>query len=265
MADWIKVRHALVRSAKIRLMAKAMNLNMKGKQLIALGLAVKWLCWIDEQTEDGKTHLLPGELDEEMGWEGLASALISIGWAAQDEEGRVVALEFDKHSGETAKKRAEAARRKGLQRAREEAMGQMSHSMSQKSVTESVTRREENRREENNNTCSERHTEYTSDTSGEAPEGPRAVPTIDEVMAVMNALPRANLKGVKLRECAEKWLDTMRSAGWKDTRNRIVHDWAANARNWARSYAETIAKQKLQKGAYTAPKNMNDSSEYGTY
>lgn len=267
MADWIKVRHALVRSAKIRLMAKAMNLNMKGKQLIALGLAVKWLCWIDEQTEDGKTHLLPGELDDEMGWEGLASALISIGWAAQDEEGRVVALEFDKHSGETAKKRAEAARRKGLQRARDEAMGQMSHSMSQKSVTESVTRIEEKRIEEDK-PYSERHTEYTPDTSGEPPEGARGVPAIEEVMTVMQAMPRANLKGAKLRECAEKWLDTMRSAGWRDSKNRIVHDWAANARNWARGYAETEARGAARKaagGAYTAPKNLNDAGEYGTH
>lgn len=253
-----------MRSAKIRLMAKAMNLNMKGKQLIALGLAVKWLCWIDEQTEDGKTHLLPGELDEEMGWEGLASALISIGWAAEDEEGRVVALEFDKHSGETAKKRAEAARRKGLQRARDEAMGQMSHSMSQKSVTESVTRREENRREENNNTCSERHTEYTPDTSGETPEGTRAVPTIEDVMTVMNSLPREILKGVKLRECAEKWLDTMRSAGWRDTKNRIVQDWTANARNWVRNYAEIEANADIRKkGTSQAKETMNTSSRYG--
>ncbi|MGN0875531.1 MAG: hypothetical protein ACI4OZ_10155 [Akkermansia sp.] len=254
MADWIKVRHALVRSAKIRLMAKAMNLNMKGKQLIALGLAVKWLCWIDEQTEDGKTHLLPGELDDEMGWEGLASALISIGWAAQDEEGRVVALEFDKHGGETAKKRALTARRMGRLRSR----GSDARSDAE-SDAPSVTNAspEENRREENNNMCSERHTEYTSDSSGEPPEGTRAVPTIEEVMTVMNALPRDNMKGVKLRECAEKWLDTMRSAGWRDSKNRIVHDWAANARNWARSYAETLAKQKRQKGGYTAPETMN--------
>lgn len=267
MADWIKVRHALVRSAKIRLMAKAMNLNMKGKQLIALGLAVKWLCWIDEQTEDGKTHLLPGELDEEMGWEGLASALISIGWAAQDEEGRVVALEFDKHSGETAKKRTESARRKGLQRAREEAMGQMSHSMShsmsQKSVTESVTRIEEKRIEEDK-PYSERHTEYTPDTSGEPPEGARGVPTIEDVMTVMNALPREILKGVKLRECAEKWLDTMRSAGWRDTKNRIVHDWTANARNWVRNYAEIEANAEIRKkGTSQAKETMNTSSRYG--
>lgn len=248
MADWIKVRHALVRSAKIRLMARELGCN----QITALGLAVKWLCWIDEQTEDGETSLLPKELDEEMGWRGCATALISIGWAAEDEKGRVVALEFDKHSGETAKKRAEAARRKGLQRARDKSMGQMS----QKSVTESVTRREEKRIEEDK-PYSDLPTEYTPDTSGETPEAARAVPSIEEVMTVMQSLSYANLKGAKLRECAERWLDTMRSAAWRDSKNRIVHDWAANARNWARGYAETEAKQKRQKGGYTAPETMN--------
>ena len=39
MADWIKVNHALVRSAKIRLLAR----ELKTKPLTALGLAVRWV------------------------------------------------------------------------------------------------------------------------------------------------------------------------------------------------------------------------------
>lgn len=260
------MRHALVRSAKIRLMAKAMNLNMKGKQLIALGLAVKWLCWIDEQTEDGKTHLLPGELDDEMGWEGLASALISIGWAAQDEEGRVVALEFDKHSGETAKKRAEAARRKGLQRARDEAMGQMSHSMSQKSVTESVTRIEEKRIEEDN-TYSTLSPNERGNTQGELQaEGEReGVPTLDEIINVMQSIRYGNMTAKDIRLCAEQWLDTMQSNGWLDARGNPIQSWAPSARVWMRSWATNRAKATRAGGAYKAPKNLNDASEYGTH
>lgn len=251
MADWIKVRHALVRSAKIRLMARELGCN----QITALGLAVKWLCWIDEQTEDGETSLLPKELDEEMGWRGCATALISIGWAAEDEKGRVVALEFDKHSGETAKKRAENARRQSNFKERKRRSNALALPGNADALPNALP--EENRREEKDKPYSDLPTEYTPDTSGEPPEAARAVPSIEEVMTVMQSLSYANLKGSKLRECAERWLDTMRSAGWRDSKNRIVHDWAANARNWARGYAETEAKQKRQKGGYTAPETMN--------
>lgn len=107
MADWLKVNHALVRSPKVRGLMRALHC----KKHAALGLAVSWLCWIDEQTTDGQTGLLPDELDDEIGFRGCAEALISIGWAALGADGCVYALEFGKHCGESAKGRAEGARR----------------------------------------------------------------------------------------------------------------------------------------------------------
>lgn len=107
MADWLKVNHSLVRSAKIRGLMRALHC----KKHAALGLAVSWLCWIDEQTTDGRTGLLPEELDDEIGFRGCAEALISIGWAVLGEDGCVEAVEFGKHCGDSAKERAENARR----------------------------------------------------------------------------------------------------------------------------------------------------------
>lgn len=115
MADWLKVNHSLVRSPKIRGLMR----ELRCKKHAALGLAVSWLCWVDEQTTDGQTGLLPDELDDEIGFRGGVEALISIGWAAQGEDGRVYALEFGKHCGETAKKRAEDARRQAEKRKRD--------------------------------------------------------------------------------------------------------------------------------------------------
>ena len=107
MADWLKVNHSLVRSAKIRGLMR----ELRCKKHAALGLAVNWLCWVDEQTKDGQTGLLPDELDDEIGFRGCTDALISIGWAALGEDGCVYALEFGKHCGESARERAENARR----------------------------------------------------------------------------------------------------------------------------------------------------------
>lgn len=131
MADWLKVRHALVRSAKVRGLMRALHC----KRHAALGLALDWLVWIDEQTEDGKTHLLPDELADEIGFRGCAEALIEVGWAALGSDGCVEAVEFGKHCGESAKKRAENALRKARSR-----MGDgKCHAKSVTDVTQCVT------------------------------------------------------------------------------------------------------------------------------
>lgn len=54
---WIKVRHALLRSPKIRQLARQLNCNKNE----ALGVAVAWLMWVDEQSADGETFLTPAE------------------------------------------------------------------------------------------------------------------------------------------------------------------------------------------------------------
>ena len=118
MADWLKVNHSLVRSAKIRGLMR----ELRCKKHAALGLAVNWLCWVDEQTKDGQTGLSPDELDDEIGFRGCTDALISIGWAALGEDGCVYALEFGKHCGASAKKRSEDARRQHDKRERDREM-----------------------------------------------------------------------------------------------------------------------------------------------
>ena len=145
MADWLKVNHSLVRSPKIRGLMRALHC----KKHAALGLAVSWLCWVDEQTTDGQTGLLPDELDDEIGFRGCAEALISIGWAAQGEDGCVYALEFGKHCGETAKKRADDARRQAEKRKRDadasrQESQEMSREMRDACHEKHVTRKEKN-------------------------------------------------------------------------------------------------------------------------
>ena len=136
MADWLKLNHSLVRSPKVRGLMRELRCN----KMTALGLAVSWLCWIDEQTTDGRTNLLPDELAEEIGFRGGVEALISIGWAALGEDGCVVACEFGKHCGDSAKKRAEDARRQSNKRARDrEVCHGVCHGKSVTGVTDDVT------------------------------------------------------------------------------------------------------------------------------
>jgi len=117
MAAWIKVMTTL---PKCRAVYRLMR-ELRCKRHAALGLAVDWLCWLDENSSDGHTGLLDEEISDVLGWPKAAEALNAIGWVSHDEQGCVVAVEFSKHCGESTKKRAEDAARKQRSRARRDA------------------------------------------------------------------------------------------------------------------------------------------------
>lgn len=92
--------------------------ELRCKRHAALGLALDWLCWLDANSTDGNTGLLDKEISDVLGWPRAAEALNNIGWISHDEHGCVIAVEFAKHNGESAKKRAEDALRQQKSRAR---------------------------------------------------------------------------------------------------------------------------------------------------
>ena len=114
MSDWLKINHSLLRSPKL----KKLSLLLGVDDDTALGCAVRWLMFIDEQTTDGNTELEPAVVDSVLGREGASDALISIGWAVTDMSHYMCAVDFEKHCGNTAKARVQNARRQSLSRLR---------------------------------------------------------------------------------------------------------------------------------------------------
>ena len=84
---------------------------LKFDRLKAFGAAVDWFCWLDEQCEDGCTHLTPKQVDEVLGIKRMSDALVHVGWASVGADGLVYVTDFDQHNGETAKSRAQHANR----------------------------------------------------------------------------------------------------------------------------------------------------------
>ena len=84
---------------------------LKCDRLKALGAVMDWFCWLDDQCTDSCTKLTPRQVDEVLGVKRLSDALVSVGWARVGEDGLVYVVDFDQHNGETAKNRAQAARR----------------------------------------------------------------------------------------------------------------------------------------------------------
>ena len=237
MADWLKVNHALVRSPKVRGLMR----ELKCKKVAALGVALSWLCWIDEQTKDGQTGLLPDELDDELGFGGCARALVAIGWAALGEDGCVYALEFGKHCGESAKERAENARRVAKCKA------------NKKKVTEEVTENhyqgnektlpnalpEKNRIEENNKEeVQESYTTVDTSCGGGAQKRPDGV---EEVELYMVNLPAGlGADPVELQTAAESFFNEMEAVGWVNAKGVPVRDWRAMARSYLMKWMRNL-------------------------
>lgn len=97
----------------LRRSPKVMQLGavLRCDRLKAFGAAVDWFCWLDEQCADGCTYLAPKQVDEVLGIKRMSDALVAVGWARVGSDGLVYVVDFDQHNGESAKSRAQSAKR----------------------------------------------------------------------------------------------------------------------------------------------------------
>lgn len=284
MADWLKVNHTLLRSAKIR----ALMRHLHCQKHTALGIAVNWLVWVDEQTTDGKTNLTDDELDAELGYIGIAQALCSIGWAKVAEDGTIEAVEYEKHCGETAKARAVNARRvaKCTARKKAEENAQTNAETNEDSLVELMPEHYKTNAPANEKTLAKplaekKRKEYIiKDTlkapnnttvviSGDeqpeaqrleapAPERARSCKPLpadaEEVQRFMAAIPLCSLQGDELAHCAASFFDTMEGNGWTAGPHAApVADWHAIARKFLRSWQNRSASDAIAARKKEAP------------
>lgn len=135
--DWIKVEHSTADKPEVMRMAKTLKVE---PEQVAGHLLRVWT-WADQQSLNGHALNVTGiDIDRVARHAGFATAMREVGWLLGD-DGAITFPNFDRHNGETAKKRSLAADRKRKERGK----------MSQESHAESVTR-EEKRREEKETT-----------------------------------------------------------------------------------------------------------------
>ena len=113
--NFVRIANTLPDTPKVALLARAWMCKFDE----ALGGMVRWLCWLDKHTKDGKTGLRTEELDALIfGKRGRMAGLIKVGWAEVDRFGIVSSTEFEKYNGPTAKAKALAAAKKRNQRSK---------------------------------------------------------------------------------------------------------------------------------------------------
>lgn len=106
--NWVRINNTLPDSPKIIALARMLDCSFNE----ALGIAVRWLCWLDVHTTDGKSGLHRNEVDDFICIQaGAANALESIGWVKEDAEGLVCAVDFDAYCSPSAKAKTLAAAR----------------------------------------------------------------------------------------------------------------------------------------------------------
>lgn len=114
--DWIKMRTDLFTHPKIVRMSSALKADgrpaLKADRLRTVGGLLSVWCLFDAHSADGRLASYSFEaVDEHVGIPGFAQAMADVEWLAQDAEGLVLP-DFDKHNGQSAKRRAQDADRK---------------------------------------------------------------------------------------------------------------------------------------------------------
>ncbi|EPR9140274.1 DnaT-like ssDNA-binding domain-containing protein [Cronobacter sakazakii] len=114
-SSWIKVEVITPDKPEIFQIAEILNIDPDA----VLGKLVRIWAWADQQTIDGNAgSVTKGVLDRLAFITGFADALITVGWLAY-EDGRLVLPNFERHNGESSKKRALTNRRVAEHRKRE--------------------------------------------------------------------------------------------------------------------------------------------------
>ena len=111
--NWIKIEHWTPDKPEIHEMADTLGIDADS----VLGKLIRIWIWADSQTQNGNAPRVTFSLlDRVASVAGFAQALVNVGWLTRDETG-IRFSNFDRHNGETAKTRANSAKRTAKHRA----------------------------------------------------------------------------------------------------------------------------------------------------
>ncbi|HGW3643947.1 TPA: DNA replication domain protein [Klebsiella variicola] len=114
-SSWIKVEVITPDKPEIFQIAEILNIDPDA----VLGKLVRIWAWADQQTIDGNAgSVTKGVLDRIAFITGFADALIAVGWLAYDGN-KLILPNFERHNGESSKKRALTNRRVAAHRKNE--------------------------------------------------------------------------------------------------------------------------------------------------
>lgn len=112
MLSWIKMRTDLRQDPAVMQLSNLLRLPRDH----VVGLLHRFWSWADGQTADGRIPFVSfDDVDDEVGHKGFAAALKEVGWlkkVTEEPGGGILIPNFERHNGESAKRRATDSERK---------------------------------------------------------------------------------------------------------------------------------------------------------
>jgi hypothetical protein len=102
--EWIKLEAATLEKPEVMRMARLLQLPREH----VIGLLIRFWVWLDKNCVDGVVDGVESlDVDDLMTCPGLSACLKDVGWVQINDQARVLTvINFMRHNGETAKKRA---------------------------------------------------------------------------------------------------------------------------------------------------------------
>lgn len=137
--DWIKMRNDLADDPAVIALTDKLGLD----EFAVVGRLHRFWAWLDRHSENGNAvSVTKMWIDRYISATGFAQAMIEVGWLSETEAG-ISIPNFDRHNGQTAKKRGNTAKRVAKVR---------NARVTPEALQQRYQRREEKRREEKNTT-----------------------------------------------------------------------------------------------------------------
>ena len=110
--DWIKIEVCLPDKPEIWAMSERLAIDPDA----VTGKLIRVWAWFDAHTDDGHAKRVTRSfIDRVTSHAGFANVMVDVGWL-EDSDAGLRQPNFDKHNGESAKKRAESAQRQAKHR-----------------------------------------------------------------------------------------------------------------------------------------------------
>ncbi len=225
--DWIKIESATPNKPEVIKIARTLGITKDD----SIGKLMRFWLWLDAVCVDGVVDgVVSTDVDAVVGMDGFANALKSVNWLDFDDNSETITIpNFERHNGETAKKRALKNKRQAKWRQNKDAK------VDTPASTNASTREEKRRNKEKDK--KESHS-------------PRFTPpTVDQVR-----------KYVETREVKidpQVFVDHYETNGWFRGKTKIK-DWKACVRTWEKNRTPNPQAGNISQFPERKKEDLND-------
>jgi hypothetical protein len=209
--EWIKFEASTPEKQEVFSITVAMGWDDPD---LTVGKLLKVWRWFDQQTVDGNAPRVTSALmDRIIGVTGFAEAMCDVGWLISNEDGLSLP-NFDRHNGETAKKRALTAKRVAKHKGNAKGNGDANAAGVTGALPKEEKRREEKKEDDNSASAAAAAAVVVVDLDPAEPDSPRAAPmppredppeSVDPVTVLSVALRKLGVNATFAHPTVQDW------------------------------------------------------------